>query len=760
MHTANNFISSLMFVVITALAAPAQQDRSSFSAQPAAVTVTVAAAGDRVRFTAPSSIVQVRLEVYNSAGRKLFDNELRTGNVLDWNLQDGQGQRLANDSYLCVVTVKSLSGRLTQRIGSVIIEKDVVRVQVVTTRLTAQQIEAVGPVEENSFLSVLGDIEPPTTTVIAHNGEEGQIVRGKGALSFRIGDFLRGRDTEQMRLTPEGNLGIGIIHPEVRLDVDGLIRATRGIAFPDGSVQFSAARKTFGAASLGPGQSLSKLALADGQEHLSASPSTSGTGTTGKITKWLDGPAGVLDDSNIAEVSGAIGINGTPDTRFRLDVNGSTRIRGSNPGFNLEGLRSAGNIWLFQTVDDDGRFRLFGQDNVNPGVERFTINLSSGNVGIGATNPLFKLHVQGGGIVETQVKSTDERAILSLDSTLSGQNRVWTLENGVFGTPGLFSIFDRSALQARLIITTEGRVGIGSTTPLAKLEVQSSGSLPAVLGNSQSGNGLQGVSTSGDGLHGESSSGKGVFGHSDSSYGVHGVGNVGVRGESSGGTGVYGEGNVGVNGVSAGGTAVHGLSASGVGVQGVSSSSYGTIGASGSGTGVHAQSTSGNLIDASNGSGIKFKVENNGNVHAPAYLGLPDFAEAILPSAVDKSRLQPGDVLVTASNTDRSVSKSRKAYSTSVLGVYSTAPGFVGTERPIEGASSDTIPMAVIGIVPCKVSAENGPIRRGDLLTTSSTPGHAMRCANRIKCTGAVVGKALSSLDKGTALIPVLVTLQ
>ena len=66
--------------------------------------------------------------------------------------------------------------------------------------------------------------------------------------------------------------------------------------------------------------------------------------------------------------------------------------------------------------------------------------------------------------------------------------------------------------------------------------------------------------------------------------------------------------------------------------------------------------------------------------------------------------------MVAASDIDRSVARSRKPYSTSVLGIYSTAPEFIGTEHPLEGASSETIPMAVIGIVPCKVSAENGPI--------------------------------------------------
>src|SRR5439155_8373459 len=123
------------------------------------------------------------------------------------------------------------------------------------------------------------------------------------------------KDFEQMRLTAEGNLGIGMTHPAVKLDVDGLIRASQGIVFPDGSIQFSAARKTLGAASLDPGQSLQKLT--QGQEHLKVAPDTSGTGTTGKIPKWQDGPNGVLADSNITEVNGSIGINATPDTRFK-----------------------------------------------------------------------------------------------------------------------------------------------------------------------------------------------------------------------------------------------------------------------------------------------------------------------------------------------------------------------------------------------------------------------------------------------------------
>jgi hypothetical protein len=69
-------------------------------------------------------------------------------------------------------------------------------------------------------------------------------------------------------------------------------------------------------------------------------------------------------------------------------------------------------------------------------------------------------------------------------------------------------------------------------------------------------------------------------------------------------------------------------------------------------------------------------------------------------------------------------------------------------------------PLAVVGIVPCKVTAENGAIARGDLLVTSSRPGYAIKGTDRSRMLGAVVGKALQPLDQGTGLIEVLVTLQ
>ena len=58
------------------------------------------------------------------------------------------------------------------------------------------------------------------------------------------------------------------------------------------------------------------------------------------------------------------------------------------------------------------------------------------------------------------------------------------------------------------------------------------------------------------------------------------------------------------------------------------------------------------------------------------------------------------------------------------------------------------------------MTTENGPIKVGDLLTTSSKAGYAMRCDDKIKCIGATVGKALEPLDEGDGKIMALLTLQ
>ena len=69
-------------------------------------------------------------------------------------------------------------------------------------------------------------------------------------------------------------------------------------------------------------------------------------------------------------------------------------------------------------------------------------------------------------------------------------------------------------------------------------------------------------------------------------------------------------------------------------------------------------------------------------------------------------------------------------------------------------------PLALMGKVCCKVDASYGSIGVGDLLTTSDTPGHAMKAADPLRAFGSVIGKALRPLASGQATIPILIALQ
>src|SRR5215510_11543972 len=101
-------VCSSLLIIIASLGTALGQNEVVKNHKDDEVTITAAATGERVRLAAFPSVVQIRLEVYDSTGKKLVDHELRGGNVLDWHLEDGQAEYLRDDIYLCVVTVKSL----------------------------------------------------------------------------------------------------------------------------------------------------------------------------------------------------------------------------------------------------------------------------------------------------------------------------------------------------------------------------------------------------------------------------------------------------------------------------------------------------------------------------------------------------------------------------------------------------------------------------------------------------------------------------
>lgn len=115
---------------------------------------------------------------------------------------------------------------------------------------------------------------------------------------------------------------------------------------------------------------------------------------------------------------------------------------------------------------------------------------------------------------------------------------------------------------------------------------------------------------------------------------------------------------------------------------------------------------------------------------------------------------EAGDVVLISDNDTTDVMKSSGCFANRVAGVISENPTIY------MGVNKQKVPLALAGIVKCKVSAENGKITKGDLLVTASLPGHAMRAMPHEVSPGMIIGKAMETLTEDTGKILILVNKQ
>ncbi len=376
-------------------------------------------------------------------------------------------------------------------------------------------------------------------------------------------------------------------------------------------------------------------------------------------------------------------------------------------------------------------------------------------------------------------------------------------------------------------IPCEGRFAVGGCAgDTSATGVSGSSTLGiGVNGLSRDSYGVAGRSTGNSGLRGSSETGLGVDGYSQSGVAVHGFSNTNnaVQGFSGGAIGVLGDspsrGVVGTIGRSScpgepygvggcagasGGTGVLGRSDSGIGVRGFgavgvqgdspsrgvigtlsgapcagdfavggcsgSAAAVGVYGYSSNTAAMWARSDSGDLFVGVAGAAetrrARIDINGRGYFNGGTQTGGADYAES-MRTTDDPAELEPGDVLALDPETGYAVRLSREANSRLVAGVYSTRPSILAIgDHHIDDSLAGEVPVALLGVVPTKVSAENGPIQIGDLLVSAALPGHAMLAVPDdvngvlIYPTGAILGKALEAHSQGTGLIKVLVTLR
>src|SRR5271166_5708925 len=294
-----------------------------------------------------------------------------------------------------------------------------------------------------------------------------------------------------------------------------------------------------------------------------------------------------------------------------------------------------------------------------------------------------------------------------------------------------------------------GVLGIGPANGVIGRSIGSGFS--GVFGESETGPGVSGESTDSVGVDAKTKkgpaalravhagSGVGVFGQSDTG--------IGVSGKTTGGT----QGFSGVFGESIGGAGVSGHSTNSVGVDAKTQKGPAALRAIHAGGGL-AGDFGGNVHVTRN-----LLIDGDIEVKGDIRLTNADCAEDFDVSGTET--VEAGTVMVLGS--EGALSESRQAYDKRVAGVISGAgdykPGIVLDKRQSE---HNRQPVALLGKVFCKVDAQFGSIEVGDLLTTSATPGHAMKTSDPLKAFGAVIGKALRPLPEGQGLIPILIALQ
>jgi hypothetical protein len=438
--------------------------------------ITAAASKDQVRFTALALTREMQVEILSTTGEPIFDSGRQPGNRLEWPLQDQQGSELGVGNYGCLVTVVDLNGQVSHRRAVFRVKEGSAWFQSPTDYQSAAAAS-----DEQESLTILGAEEPSPFTVVSHDGKEGWIESGSGGLSFYAGSLSRSRDSvPHLRVTPEGNVGIGVQDPQAKLDVAGVVRASEGIQFSDGTIL----KMDGGFPVLVSDVSLSAAIGGTGSPGRAGSASTAGKTTRILATSGGITPVLASLDTVIHEYNGKIGIGtATPDKSLQIvsteAANATLHIGGtgdeskdifSGMGVNVDAGPAFNYGYSGSSFGrSSGFFNVRPDANAvapNPSLRFMTANsqrmiiTNLGYVGIGTSNPTQQLEVAG----NLKVSGTGNGIVFpdgsALTSTLTAQVRSITYLAGCDNCGVLTDADD----QRTIFVNLTGAMTINSIT--------------------------------------------------------------------------------------------------------------------------------------------------------------------------------------------------------------------------------------------------------------------------------------------------------
>ena len=346
----------------------------------------------------------------------------------------------------------------------------------------------IGTTTPSSKLHVKGSFGAPSTTGYALNG----IARfgqnsGNGGLDIGFGDpysWLQSRDTTNyaanydLALQPNGgNVGIGTTSPNAKLDISGGSGISINNNYTHVGCTSSGAMAIFGHNIKTDPTFSNKVISANSGYHSSMIKMYYNQGIT---FHTINAPA--IADDTFYELS-----TGVTNERMRIDKAGNVGIGTTSPSANLHIVGdnavsgSQGFIKISNNVNGDAGIigdsialmtgGVSNQLAIRSGSAGIVLGVgsspkmtiaSNGNVGIGTTNPAHKLQIDGGTLYAATRSVVDN---LSWDIGVGGS----TASNA--DLRGKFYMWDGTNNQTRFVIDSSGNVGIGTTSPVHKLDV-------------------------------------------------------------------------------------------------------------------------------------------------------------------------------------------------------------------------------------------------------------------------------------------------